>query len=241
MLCRHHFAVLGLERIEFTELSVIRRQYKQLARLVHPDKNNHAQAEDAFKKLSLAYDCLSDDASQAQYIATITGNKKRRRNHGQEPPPKRQAPVPTGRQRTPEEIYQAFVAEEERQAELEFQKRGFERVFIASPKRSDRKKRADTPPAPTPEDLQREALLATDLESKRGGWAAFKTAKPAAPPSPPPSTPLSAPPAPAAPAPTFHCLLCRRKFKSADVLARHEALSDLHKANLAKQADVAHI
>ncbi|KDO34888.1 hypothetical protein SPRG_00946 [Saprolegnia parasitica CBS 223.65] len=166
---RHHFAVLGLARIEFADLATVRRQYKLLARVVHPDKSAHAQAEEAFKKLSIAYECLADDASQTQYIASISSSsKKRRRDHANVPPAKRPAPATHGRMRTPDEIYAAFMAEEERQAAAEFQKRGFERVFIASPKTKHKTKTTETP-LPTPEDHRREALLATDLEAKRGG------------------------------------------------------------------------
>mmetsp|Transcript_1445 Transcript_1445/g.3593 ORF Transcript_1445/g.3593 Transcript_1445/m.3593 type:complete len:261 (+) Transcript_1445:749-1531(+) len=35
------------------------------------------------------------------------------------------------------------------------------------------------------------------------------------------------------------CLLCRRKFQSAEKLHRHEKLSDLHKTNLAKKKEMA--
>ncbi|EQC41382.1 hypothetical protein SDRG_01353 [Saprolegnia diclina VS20] len=228
---RHHFAVLGLDRVEFADLATVRRQYKLLARVVHPDKSAHAQAEDAFKKLSIAYECLADDASQTQYLASITSSsKKRRRGQSNDPPAKRPAPTTHIRMRTPDEIYAAFMAEEERQAAAEFQKHGFERVFIASPKHKT--KRVETP-LPTPEDHRREALLATDLEAKRGGWASFASGKPPNT-SEAPAPSIVAPPQVVTPA--FHCLLCRRKFKSRDVLVRHEAESELHQANLAKQA-----
>ncbi|OQS06774.1 hypothetical protein THRCLA_01212 [Thraustotheca clavata] len=183
LAAKNHYAVLGLEHVEITELVVIRRQYKLLARSVHPDKNAHAQAEDAFKKLSLAYECLADKASQANYHASITStSKKRRREYGvsNEHPRKRSSqppPPPMGRRRTPQEIFEAFMAEEERQAQMEFEKRGYERVFSASP--TNKAKKSDIKSSlPTEVEEQRETLLSSNLESKRGGWKDFRQNKP---------------------------------------------------------------
>lgn len=33
----------------------------------HPDKNSHPRAEDAFKRLSAAYNTLADDTSRRRY------------------------------------------------------------------------------------------------------------------------------------------------------------------------------
>ncbi|XP_058203187.1 uncharacterized protein LOC131317656 [Rhododendron vialii] len=46
---------------------VIRKQYHKLALQIHPDKNKHPKAEVAFKLLSEAYECLSQDAKRAEF------------------------------------------------------------------------------------------------------------------------------------------------------------------------------
>eukprot|EP00250_Pteridium_aquilinum_P013508 c21378_g1_i1 orf=470-2173(-) len=45
---------------EKSELTSIRKRYRHLALLLHPDKNKHVKAEAAFKLVSEAYACLSD-------------------------------------------------------------------------------------------------------------------------------------------------------------------------------------
>lgn len=49
------------------EIDVIRRRYRQLALLLHPDKNKHPKAEAAFKLVSEAYACLSDKKKRTLY------------------------------------------------------------------------------------------------------------------------------------------------------------------------------
>ncbi|XP_077247406.1 uncharacterized protein LOC143887187 [Tasmannia lanceolata] len=48
-------------------VDAIRRRYHQLALQLHPDKNNHPKAEVAFKLVSEAYSCLSDDAKRTAF------------------------------------------------------------------------------------------------------------------------------------------------------------------------------
>ncbi|KAL3820142.1 hypothetical protein ACJIZ3_006047 [Penstemon smallii] len=52
---------------ENAELDAIRKQYHKLALLLHPDKNKHSKAETAFKLVSEAYFCLSNDARRAAF------------------------------------------------------------------------------------------------------------------------------------------------------------------------------
>ncbi|XP_030528173.1 chaperone protein DnaJ-like [Rhodamnia argentea] len=56
------YRLLGVE--ENAELDAIRKQYHKLALQLHPDKNHHPKAEHAFKLVSEAYSCLSDDAKR---------------------------------------------------------------------------------------------------------------------------------------------------------------------------------
>ncbi|CAL5346907.1 unnamed protein product [Camellia sinensis] len=59
------FLVLRVEENE--GLDVIRKQYRKLALQLHPDKNKHPKAEIAFKLVSEAYACLSDNARRAEF------------------------------------------------------------------------------------------------------------------------------------------------------------------------------
>jgi len=45
----------------------IKKAYRKKSLKCHPDKNKCAEAEPAFKKLSQAYACLSDDNKRASY------------------------------------------------------------------------------------------------------------------------------------------------------------------------------
>lgn len=56
-------------------IDTIRKQYHKLALLLHPDKNKHPKAEFAFKLISQAYKCLSDDTRRSSF------NLERWRNH----------------------------------------------------------------------------------------------------------------------------------------------------------------
>jgi DnaJ homolog subfamily B member 12 len=48
----------------------IKKAYRKVALRLHPDKCDHAKAEDAFKKLSTAFACLSDENARRQYDDT---------------------------------------------------------------------------------------------------------------------------------------------------------------------------
>ncbi|KAM3188083.1 hypothetical protein ACTXT7_001036 [Hymenolepis weldensis] len=47
--------------------SEIRRAYRKLAKQYHPDKNKNAEAEQKFKEISFAYECLSDPEKRRRY------------------------------------------------------------------------------------------------------------------------------------------------------------------------------
>lgn len=60
-----YYEILGVERTSTVEQ--IRKAYRKLSLKVHPDKNKAPGSEEAFKKVSKAFKCLSDDDSRRQY------------------------------------------------------------------------------------------------------------------------------------------------------------------------------
>ncbi|CAJ1963389.1 unnamed protein product [Sphenostylis stenocarpa] len=63
-----YYAILGLEKS--CSVEEIRKAYRKLSLKVHPDKNKAPGSEDAFKKVSMAFKCLSDDGSRRMYDQT---------------------------------------------------------------------------------------------------------------------------------------------------------------------------
>ncbi|KAL0368194.1 UNVERIFIED_CONTAM: Chaperone protein DnaJ [Sesamum calycinum] len=59
------YLVLGVN--ENADVDGIRKQYHKLALQLHPDKNKHSKAETAFKLVSEAYYCLSDNGRRAAF------------------------------------------------------------------------------------------------------------------------------------------------------------------------------
>uniref|UniRef100_K3WUD3 J domain-containing protein n=1 Tax=Globisporangium ultimum (strain ATCC 200006 / CBS 805.95 / DAOM BR144) TaxID=431595 RepID=K3WUD3_GLOUD len=101
--CSDHYEVLQLlpapQHAVFVDVKQVRRRYKELAIQVHPDKSKSSgmlvqrlmDAEAAFKRLSEAYECLVDEASQRKYLSTVrTG----RAPHARAPPQHKRPPPP---------------------------------------------------------------------------------------------------------------------------------------------------
>ena len=59
----YHILVLGTN----ATANEIKKAYKKLAVLVHPDKNNAPNSEEAFKVLGLAYETLSNREQRDRY------------------------------------------------------------------------------------------------------------------------------------------------------------------------------
>ncbi|KAK7292062.1 hypothetical protein RIF29_07725 [Crotalaria pallida] len=62
---RNYYDILGLEKSCTVE--DVRKAYRKLSLKVHPDKNKAPGAEEAFKAVSKAFQCLSDDESRKKY------------------------------------------------------------------------------------------------------------------------------------------------------------------------------
>ncbi|XP_059280818.1 uncharacterized protein LOC132034469 [Lycium ferocissimum] len=63
-----HYSALGLTRFQSIDASVLKREYRKKAMLVHPDKNmGNEKAAEAFKKLQNAYEVLLDSLKRQTY------------------------------------------------------------------------------------------------------------------------------------------------------------------------------
>lgn len=69
----NYYKILGVsENVTNEELKKV---YRKLAKKYHPDTNvGNTQAEEMFKKVSKAYEVLSDETSRAKYDREIKGN-----------------------------------------------------------------------------------------------------------------------------------------------------------------------
>ncbi|KAJ0035230.1 hypothetical protein Pint_24292 [Pistacia integerrima] len=66
--CTDYYSALGLSRYENVDVSVVKREYRKRAMLVHPDKNmGNEKAVEAFKKLQNAYEVLLDSLKRKAY------------------------------------------------------------------------------------------------------------------------------------------------------------------------------
>ncbi|KAK6930318.1 Cleavage inducing molecular chaperone, Jiv [Dillenia turbinata] len=66
--CTDHYSALGLRRYESVDVSLLKREYRKKAMLVHPDKNmGNEKAAEAFKKLQNAYEVLLDSLKRKAY------------------------------------------------------------------------------------------------------------------------------------------------------------------------------
>lgn len=62
---KDYYDILGIEKTSSVE--DVRKAYRKLSLKVHPDKNKAPGSEEAFKKVSKAFQCLSVDENRKQY------------------------------------------------------------------------------------------------------------------------------------------------------------------------------
>ncbi|XP_020266227.1 dnaJ homolog subfamily C member 14 isoform X2 [Asparagus officinalis] len=66
--CNDHYSAFGFTRFENVDVSLLKREYRKKAMLVHPDKNmGNEKAAEAFKKLQNAYEVLLDTLKRKTY------------------------------------------------------------------------------------------------------------------------------------------------------------------------------
>ncbi|KAE9601823.1 putative DnaJ domain-containing protein [Lupinus albus] len=62
---KNYYEILGLEKS--CSVEDVRKAYRKLSLKVHPDKNKAPGAEEAFKAVSKAFQCLSDEENRKKY------------------------------------------------------------------------------------------------------------------------------------------------------------------------------
>ncbi|KAJ0101938.1 hypothetical protein Patl1_05083 [Pistacia atlantica] len=66
--CMDHYEALGFPRQKKIDATLLKKEYRKKAKLVHPDKNMGSPlASDSFKKLQCAYEVLSDLTKKRDY------------------------------------------------------------------------------------------------------------------------------------------------------------------------------
>jgi hypothetical protein len=65
---KNYYAVLGVPKN--ADEAAVKKAYRKLALQLHPDKCKHDGAEEAFKAVSAAYNCLSSESSRRTYDMT---------------------------------------------------------------------------------------------------------------------------------------------------------------------------
>jgi len=70
-----HYAIFGFKP-QIIDESVIRKKYREIALLIHPDKHPQTPqlAQQCFVKLSQAFEILNDAESQRSYLVQLTGS-----------------------------------------------------------------------------------------------------------------------------------------------------------------------
>eukprot|EP00611_Tribonema_gayanum_P019832 TRINITY_DN3517_c0_g1_i1.p1 TRINITY_DN3517_c0_g1~~TRINITY_DN3517_c0_g1_i1.p1 ORF type:complete len:262 (-),score=99.70 TRINITY_DN3517_c0_g1_i1:12-797(-) len=221
------FAVLQLP-LQKHEAEAVRSQYRRLARLVHPDKNAHPKAEAAFHRLAKAFDDLHDPESQAGILATLRSGAPQQRSPS--PPPAAAAAA----QRWD---YNPKPAAQE---EVEIREAAARASHAAKRKRERQQEASEARARQLREELEASLLSdETRLDARSQSWRSFaaapaaKKVKPRKQPAPPAATSAasSASSAPQSEGAQYACFLCRRGFKTAQLLATHKALSQLHLIN----------
>jgi len=63
---KDYYAIFGLQKGQYDE-KVLKKKYRKLAATLHPDRNKDPGAEEAFKKVGRANDCLKDPEKRQIY------------------------------------------------------------------------------------------------------------------------------------------------------------------------------
>ncbi|CAB78959.1 putative protein [Arabidopsis thaliana] len=87
------YRVLGVDPLADDE--AVKKRYRKLALLLHPDKNRFTGAEGAFKLILEAWDLLSDKSQRSSYDQKRKSNQVKQRTSGMQKPKRSSTPKPT--------------------------------------------------------------------------------------------------------------------------------------------------
>ncbi|XP_020872593.1 dnaJ homolog subfamily B member 14-like [Arabidopsis lyrata subsp. lyrata] len=93
------YGIIGVDPLADDE--AVKKQYKKLALLLHPDKNRFNGAEGAFKLVLQAWCLLSDKANRIAYDQKRRPNQVKQKESGRQKPPKRHEYKPYGARSEP--------------------------------------------------------------------------------------------------------------------------------------------
>lgn len=83
---KDYYEILGLERT--CSVEDVRKAYRKLSLKVHPDKNKAPGAEEAFKAVSKAFQCLSNEENRRKYDVSGSDEPVYERRAAQRGPPR---------------------------------------------------------------------------------------------------------------------------------------------------------
>ncbi|KAG7955320.1 hypothetical protein I3843_11G064900 [Carya illinoinensis] len=76
-----HYEALGFARHKIIDATILKKEYKKKAKLVHPDKNMGSPlASESFKKIQCAYEVLSDSTKKRDYDEQLRKEESRTRS-----------------------------------------------------------------------------------------------------------------------------------------------------------------
>ncbi|XP_010537768.1 PREDICTED: uncharacterized protein LOC104812347 [Tarenaya hassleriana] len=79
--CLDHYEALGFSRHKKIDPSLLKKEYRKKAMLVHPDKNMGSPlASESFKKIQCAYEVLSDSVKKRDYDEQLRKEESRTRS-----------------------------------------------------------------------------------------------------------------------------------------------------------------
>ncbi|GKB05533.1 putative hemK methyltransferase family member 1-like protein [Tanacetum coccineum] len=80
--CLDHYEALGFSRYKKVDVTLLKKEYRKKAMLVHPDKNMGSPlASDSFKKIQCAYEVLSDSVKKRDYDDQLRKEESKSLSH----------------------------------------------------------------------------------------------------------------------------------------------------------------
>lgn len=224
----HDVFDISSEALSKISLKALNSKYKSLALLVHPDKNPDPRANEAFKRLRTCYEELQTSVTQRS--STL-----------------RQETEPTKSSVNDDHKCTEFsdTSKKKKNSVSEFLRKwtSEEEIFMAAQELREQKRRGKKRKSPFSDIRERNEILTENIlqqeifegvDDRMSKWQNFRNGRKNSGRDPstslPSETNTSVDYLPQSQ--SVLCLLCRRSFKSIEMLQKHELHSELHKANM---------